>query len=341
MPEEVQSLVDSQFVEAGIPRTSEGFRSVFADVQGTYQDSTEAELRKSTELYGWTCLRFLPADEVKDGLHLVGIAEIETEFAASRVPSLMPAGIQVLNSRSVFGAFYESDGYLRLRTQYSIYEQEPASQLAAALIVKAFNGHLPFGFATARAQFIPDALVKHRAHLDAPRMWRSPVEPAGFEEGARKFRDAGLLATPGPTGICLEVPLSGDCPSRSYDPRAETALLMLETNAPHPLAGVGYVATIALPVDPIGEELVEVCRELNAFEMRQGDFVPRYGAWGVRGLDDELVYAMFLPTSEAWGLLHNTILNWNVQRAIVIRDLFWEEGRGISLNRLKSLRATR
>jgi hypothetical protein len=50
----------------------------------------------------------------------------------------------------------------------------------------------------------------------------------------------------------------------------------------HPIAGVGYTATIALPIDPPSANIPAFCRELNEAERAMQDFVPRLGAWGMR-----------------------------------------------------------
>ena len=47
--------------------------------------------------------------------------------------------------------------------------------------------------------------------------------------------------------------------------------------------GVGYSATIALPYDPEPEDIPLWCRLLNEAEQKMHDFVPRLGAWGLRG----------------------------------------------------------
>jgi hypothetical protein len=53
------------------------------------------------------------------------------------------------------------------------------------------------------------------------------------------------------------------------------------------LGGVGYLGTIALPFDPPLHQLTQWCDYLNAKEHDQEDFVPRLGAWGVRGISHD------------------------------------------------------
>ena len=114
------------------------------------------------------------------------------------------------------------------------------------------------------------------------------------------------------------------------DSSTQTALLHVSTDVLHPLAGVGYLATIALPRDPDPREATQLCSALNELEMLQTDFVPRLGAWGLRGLDDDLAYTMFIPTDEPF-LNFSSLINWSILRAIWIRDYCWDQDRGISV----------
>ena len=98
------------------------------------------------------------------------------------------------------------------------------------------------------------------------------------------------------------------------------------------MAGVGYAATMALPYDPKPEDIPLWCRLLNEAEQKMQDFVPRLGAWGVRGLDNELVYSMFWPSNRAENTLAGTIMNWMVRRALWIRDRYWKPAKGLAMD---------
>lgn len=277
--------------------------------------------RRQTE-YGVTELRFLPRDmHTADGLHLVTIADLETEFLSDQVPAFTAQEVQALNAGTVYGAFSQAGGRLRLRAQYSIYEQEPAHQMVTFLLLKALGEQLPLGWAIARSWASEEELRRNRANLEFPRTWATPIPAEVFDIAADNFRGLGLVASPGYSGFVLEVPLSGTTPSRLMDSAAETALLHVDIGIPHPIAGAGYLATIAMPTNPRGEELVSLSQRLNALEMAEDDFPPRLGAWGLRGLNDELVYSCFLPTTDRYGDFHATMMNWILRRTVWLRDL--------------------
>jgi hypothetical protein len=93
-----------------------------------------------------------------------------------------------------------------------------------------------------------------------------------------------------------------------------------------------YLATIALPHDPPSEAIPTWCRFLNQKEHKMQDFVPRLGAWGMRGLNNELVYSMFWPTDQA-SIDLGTVMNWMVQRTWWIRNRYWSVGVGLTKER--------
>ena len=118
------------------------------------------------------------------------------------------------------------------------------------------------------------------------------------------------------------------------DPAAETAMLHVSTDISHPLAGVGFLATIALPFDPPIDHLAAVSLLLNNLEHQQHDFVPRNGAWGARSMGTELVYSMFWPTADGNLAFQSMIMNWMVIRATWLRENFWLPGLGLDPKRL-------
>jgi hypothetical protein len=189
---------------------------------------------------------------------------------------------------------------------------------------------LALGFGIAESEFVPISLAGNRANLEFPRTWASRIQPLAFETIAANFRERGFLSTLGPHGLVLEVPLAGDSPSRMLDPKAETALLHVSVDVPHPIAGVGYAATIAFPFDPPSSDIPAYCRDLNEAEHAMQDFVPRLGAWGMRSLDSELVYSMFWPTDQVHTNLPGTIMNWMVLRTLWIKSQYWIPGSGLA-----------
>jgi hypothetical protein len=98
---------------------------------------------------------------------------------------------------------------------------------------------------------------------------------------------------------------------------------------PHPLAGVGYCGTIALPFDPPPSAIPIWCKVLNHAEHHLHDFVPRIGAWGLRSANNQITYTLFCPTNEADAGVPSMIMNWLVTRMMWVRKEFWTSGSGL------------
>lgn len=275
-------------------------------------------------------LTFEPTTVEPGDFGLCATARIETIFG-DRGPVPGPEAIAKLNRRACYGAYFVENGKLGIRASYCIYDKEPASRWVAIALLRAMGEQLALGFGIVHSEFVPESLPANRSNLEYPRTWSEPPDPAVFERMATEFTNRGLISTRGRHGLVLEVPLSGDKPSRMLDPRAETALLHVSTDVPHPLAGVGYFASIAIPFDPPPGTTPAWCQYLNEVERTMQDFVPRLGAWGMRSLDGELVYSMFWPTNRAEGALAGTIMNWMVQRTLWLRERFWVPGQGVSM----------
>ncbi len=128
--------------------------------------------------------------------------------------------------------------------------------------------------------------------------------------------------------------MSGECPSRSIDPSAETAILQVNVASAHPIAGAGYLATITLPPAAAASDAASICARLNELEMQETDFVPRLGAWGLHATADLPGYSCFIPTSERSGALHLTMMWWSVRRAAWLRDRFWAKTVGFKRDSL-------
>ncbi len=313
MTSEVEERIHKALARHSLERIEHGYRLVHPQGAGT------------------SILRLLPASPDRDGLQVVSVAEIVAEYNSAGLPSFHPTGVQRLNSWAVHGAYHLTDGHLRQTAQYSIYSDEPAAHLAAQSILNAFGGQLPLGRSTALATTSAAALRQQRAHHAMPGRWPKPLDEAALIATTATLQQRGLAASNNSTAVWAELPLSGDCPSRSIDPQAETALLQVNTGVPHPIAGAGYLATISLPLTPAPVDRAEICARLNALEGEEIDFVPRLGAWGLHTPDDLPGYSCFIPTAEPSGALHMTIMWWCVRRTAWLRDRFWTAKVGVSL----------
>lgn len=278
-----------------------------------------------------TSLQFKRRDEVCDDFHLISVAEIESIFLPSNLPHYEHQHLGWLNSHSVFGAYFLQDGKIHLKAQFSIYEEEPASEFIANLIINVYGRQQSIGSYEAKSKVDHDFLIKSRSFFNGAHKWENQVSDDEYNEVANIFTNRGLLASGGKGGFVLEIPLSGDSPSASVDPKAQTALLKVTTSVPHPIAGMGYLSTIALPITPRKNKINDIANSLNLLEFNQDDFVPRLGSWGVRVLGTDLVYSYFIPTGDRYGDFHEIIMNWNIQRLLWIKDNFWDPEKGISL----------
>ena len=276
---------------------------------------------------GISTLRIVPVAVA--GTNAVAIAEIAAEYTAAGLPAFHAAGVQRLNSWAVHGAYHIADGRLWQTAQWSIYPNEPAVHLAVQSILNAFGAQLPLGRSTALATSSAAALKQQRGHHRIPARWQKPLDEEALGAAADTLRQGGLAAAHGPAAVWAELPLSGDCPSRSIDPQAETALLQVNVAMPHPIAGAGYLATITLPWSQSPANAPELCRRLNELEMQQVDFPPRLGAWGLHPPGDLPGYSSFIPSTEPLGELHVAIMHWCVMRAAWLRDRFWQASAGV------------
>jgi hypothetical protein len=281
-------------------------------------------------------LRLLPLSDAREGQQVVAIAEIAAEYAMAGLPSLHPSGVQRLNRMAVYGAYELRDEQLRQTAKVSIYANEPAAHLVAQSILNAFGGQLPIGRSAALATLSAAVLEQQRAHHAMPREWKKPPDEESLKTAAAALQSQGLAAAHDAASVWAELPMSGDCPSRSIDPRAETALLQVATSTPHPIAGAGYLATIFLPLPAPPADPTEICRRLNELDLEHREFAPRLGAWGMYGPDDLPGYTCFFPASEALPGFHMAMMWWCARRAAWIRDRFWVAQRGIVLDKESS-----
>jgi hypothetical protein len=275
-----------------------------------------------------TRIWFKPTTVPPDEFGLCATAVVETVFR-ERLPAPPDPELARLNRRACFGSFFVKNGRLGIRATYCIYDKEPAARWVAIALLRAMGEQLALGYGIIQSEMLPDAFAGNRANLEYRRRWAEPQDPQVFDVIASQFRERGLVSTRGAHGLVLEVPLDGGSPSRMFDPKAETALLKVSTDVPHPLAGVGYTATIALPYDPTSADVPSWCCLLNDAEHAMQDFVPRLGAWGMRSLDRELVYSLFWPTDRSDAGLPKTIMNWLVTRVRWLQQRYWEPGVGL------------
>ncbi|HEY4443358.1 MAG TPA: hypothetical protein VGN30_03670 [Steroidobacteraceae bacterium] len=314
MTSEVEERIHKALARHPLERIEHGYRLVHPQGAGT------------------SILRLLPANVVRDGLRVVSIAEIVARYDSAGLPSFHATGVQRLNSWTVHGAYHLDDGRLSQTAQYSIYSDEPAVHLAVQSILNAFGGQLPLGRSTALATTSAAALRQQRAHHRMPARWSRPLEEAALIASTAALRQRGLAASNNSTAVWAEFPLSGDCPSRSIDPQAETALLQVNAGIPHPIAGAGYLATISLPLAQAPANSAAICARLNALELEEIDFVPRLGAWGLHTPDDLPGYSCFIPSAEPLGELHMSMMWWCVRRAAWLRGRFWRAKAGLTFD---------
>ncbi len=265
--------------------------------------------------------------------NVAAIVEIIAEYNAAVMPSFHESGVQRLNSVAVHGAFHANGRSLRQIAQYSLYPNEPSVALAVRVILNAFGGQLPLGLSTALGVTSADALETQRARHGFPRQWSEPVAEGVLESATQLLRERGLAASNNRDCLWAELPLSGDCPSRAIDAQAETALLQVNTAIPHPIAGAGYLVTISLPLAAAPGNAADICRRLNESELREVDFVPRLGAWGMHGADGMPTYSCFIPCASAMGELHLAAMGWCIRRTLWLRERFWVAGGGLDMDR--------
>ena len=189
---------------------------------------------------------------------------------------------------------------------------------------------LALGYGIAQSEMLPDTLAGNRANLEYRRRWAEPQDPQVFDVIASQFREKGLgVDRVARTAWCWSSRSAEAALPACSIPTPRPRCSNVSTDVPHPLAGVGYAATIALPYDPASADIPSWCRWLNDAENAMQDFVPRLGAWGMRSLDRELVYSLFWPTDRSDTGLPSTIMNWLVTRTMWLQERYWEPGVGL------------
>lgn len=282
-------------------------------------------------------LRLLPQPEppaaAGDDARVVAVAEIAAEYLSPAARRFHPAGVQRLNGLAVHGAYQQAGDTLLQKAQVSIYSNEVAVDFIVYAILTAFGQQLPFGQSIALATESAAALEQQRAHHNMPRSWTQPLAPEALQGTMASLHQRGLAASHNEKAVWAELAMSGTCPSRSIDPKAETALMQVNVDTPHPVAGAGYLASLSLPWPGAPADPAAVCRRLNELELQQVDFVPRLGAWGLHGESDVPIYSCFMPAPQPYGDLQTTLMWWLALRAAWIRDRYWVAGAGLDFDR--------
>jgi hypothetical protein len=284
--------------------------------------------------FGISTLRLIPfTGTAAEGPNLVSVAEIGAEYHLPALHSFHPAGVQRLNALAVHGAYHQRGDNLLHKAQFSIYSNEAAGPFVVYAILTAFGAQLPMGQSVALATRSAAELEQQRAHHDMPRVWRKPLPNGALKIAMESFHARGLAASHNDKAAWGEIPLSGTCPSRSIDPAAETALVQVNIDVVHPIAGAGYMASISLPWPKPPANPADLCRRLNELELENPDFVPRLGAWGLQGDDDVPMYTCFMPCPEPYSDLHLSMMWWSAMRVAWIRDRFWVAGQGVDFDK--------
>jgi hypothetical protein len=278
-------------------------------------------------------LRLLPVAPEGEGPRVLSVVEIAAEYRAPALQRFHAAGVQRLNALALHGAFDLQGDTLVQKAQLSIYSNEVSAPFMTWLALTAFGQQLPLGQSTALATASAAILEQQRAHHGMPRQWHQPLAADALQATVASLHSRGLAASHNDKAVWAEVALSGTCPSRSIDPKAETALLQVTVGTPHPIAGAGYLASVSLPWPKAPADPAATCRRLNELEMGMPDFVPRLGAWGLHGPEDVPRYTCFIPCPEPFADLHSTMIWWQAVRAAWIRDDLWVAGEGIDFGK--------
>lgn len=257
----------------------------------------------------------------------VAVAAIESRFAPGLMPDFTAERIARLNRRSVYGAFFLTDGHLCCRLAFPLHASEQDAEWIAGYLIMAFVMQGLLGFSTAEVEVSKAELPAARASLDSPRQWVAPLPDMAFEEVAQRLESEGQVARARPGGLYIPVALDGLGMLQGGD----DAVINITTEIEHPLAGTGYLATLTLPPLPLWEPADGWCAVLNKLEHEEPDFPPRLGAWALRGGGGgaEIVYGLFLPAEEGNATVLDRIARWMIWRAEWIRDTHWEPGTGL------------
>jgi hypothetical protein len=285
---------------------------------------------RQREPQGITELTFWPTAAPSNEEGACSLAIVETSFTG--VPPFKSSDVERFNRRAVFGNFYLAENAIRLRLALSVRDRDSNHDWLVRYLLQALGDQLACGFAILLAEVDETSTASSRDNLQYPRKWTSSPDANWFSEGAERLEQWGyphFALGASSAHLSLLLPLVADAVlPEDGDPRAEMAMLRVATDAPHPIAGAGFLCTIALPMSARRPDAADWCAKLNAFEHEQHDFVPRIGAWGLRGLHGDPVYALFLP--EQFPAHPIALMRWLIVRANWLGERFWVAGKGLN-----------
>jgi hypothetical protein len=255
--------------------------------------------RHSDEL-GTTTLTFHVTASTGSDTRVDAVATIETRFTPGPLSDFDDERIAWVNRRAVYGPLFRDTHGIGCRATYPLDKNCPGPAWHAQRLLNALNWQRRAAFASGLIDLSrEDYLLSRQVPKLAPH-WATRLPSEALEQTAHFLEQRfGILAAVGPTSLVFDVPLTEDIRTGLVPLQAETARISIRTDAQHPIAGVGYCATIVLQRQPPPELLTMWCTRLNALEHQQERFWPRFGAWGKRQLGLLLVYGMFCPTTEA------------------------------------------
>lgn len=255
--------------------------------------------RHSDEL-GTTTLTFHVTAGGNSETRVDAIAAIETRFTPGPLSDFDDERIAWVNRRAVFGSLFRDANGIGCRATYPLDKNFPDPAWQARRLLNALNWQRRAAFATGLIDLSREDYLTSRKMLKLAPHWAVRLPSEALERTAHYLEQRfGLLATAGPTSLVFDVLLTEGTRTGVVPLQAETARISIRTDAQHPIAGVGYCATIVLSPQPPPELQTMWCTRLNALEHRQERFWPRFGAWGKRQRGVLLVYGMFHPTTNA------------------------------------------
>jgi hypothetical protein len=235
---------------------------------------------------------------------------IETQLREELSAFFDDRRLVTINTMAALGAMIRGprSSALNVVSRLSVYQNDDAWRLYTRLVALAA---LLQGDALLAA--VGAALGYDVPKLDLPDR-ENPSRWSGTDFGVAKERliRLGLLATAGPSGLSVEVPVRGGEISGIVGD--DTGLLTFHADMPHPALGAGLLYKLELPMRFEEEALINVANELNRVEVDAVHSPPFFGAWCSQITSGRLAYVGFWP-----NLLYapETVLNissWMVAR---------------------------
>lgn len=261
------------------------------------------------------------------------VVRVETTITDPDVGQPELEALASANRIALHGAFFD-DGHAhyKLVASASIYEVDDAMGYYCSILSRVFAGQAGVASGILNARHSPAEMAEWREALQFDSHWTSEPPPEELENTANKLRTAQrLVASVENGGLVFEIRLRQDsAPSRMFDALACTGLVAISTRVVHPIAGVGYGFTFALPMQFSRPLAVRWADRLNIEAIRDTDGPPVLGAWSVvesvrhggageRGRS-ELVYSGFFPLSHAIDGITSSFALWTGMHAVWFRD---------------------